>query len=360
MLDLMMQLIRRALNYSKKCLKVAFVAEQKNYDFLPIIGDAVGTTSEQELIDYVNSQNTFWKAGKFSQKSRNDMLKTLMKDPEVIGFQKMNNQKTKIFPSQLDMPPSFDARETWPKCVSIPLINDISECQSSWAFAAAESMSDRHCINSSGATNTILSAQELLSCCTGVLACGKGCEGGNQFEAWQYWKKHGLPTGGSYASQFGCKPYSIAPCGKTVDNVTYPACSNITAATPLCEKKCRDGYPVELNKDRHYGVSVNQLDNRPAEIQNDLMLHGPLQMTFEVYDDFLQYTTGIYVHLAGDKRGHLSARLLGWGQYEGVPYWLLANSWGKQWGENGTFRVLRGVNECGIEANCVSGLPKLE
>ncbi|EPB68436.1 hypothetical protein ANCCEY_12475 [Ancylostoma ceylanicum] len=36
----------------------------------------------------------------------------------------------------------------------------------------------------------------------------------------------------------------------------------------------------------------------------------------------------------------------------------MANSWNTDWGENGFFRMVRGVNECGIEDFVVAGLPE--
>ena len=47
--------------------------------------------------------------------------------------------------------------------------------------------------------------------------------------------------------------------------------------------------------------------------------------------------------------GH-AIRLLGWGVEEGTPYWLVANSWNYDWGDGGTFKILRGSDHCGIES----------
>lgn len=33
-----------------------------------------------------------------------------------------------------------------------------------------------------------------------------------------------------------------------------------------------------------------------------------------------------------------------------MKYWIAANSWGRDWGEEGTFRILRGENHCEIES----------
>ena len=40
-----------------------------------------------------------------------------------------------------------------------------------------------------------------------------------------------------------------------------------------------------------------------------------------------------------------------------TEYWIVANSWSPAWGEDGFFRILKGVNECGIESQPVAGIP---
>jgi len=41
---------------------------------------------------------------------------------------------------------------------------------------------------------------------------------------------------------------------------------------------------------------------------------------------------------------------IGWGTESGIPYWLIKNSWGKSFGDNGFIKVKRGT--CGIGSSC--------
>ena len=53
--------------------------------------------------------------------------------------------------------------------------------------------------------------------------------------------------------------------------------------------------------------------------------------------------------MTGNYTGYHAVRVLGWGVENGVPYWLCANSWNRSWGDNGTFKFIRGVNACHFE-----------
>ena len=40
--------------------------------------------------------------------------------------------------------------------------------------------------------------------------------------------------------------------------------------------------------------------------------------------------------------------LIGYGTENGVDFWIIKNSWGAGWGENGYIKVRRGNNDCKI------------
>ena len=85
------------------------------------------------------------------------------------------------------------------------------------------------------------------------------------------------------------------------------------------------------------------------------MTNGPVEVAFSVYADFLTYKSGVYHHTSGSMLGGHAVKMLGWGVDSGTPYWIVANSWNPDWGNQGYFYIRRGHDECGIESEVVAG-----
>ncbi len=113
-------------------------------------------------------------------------------------------------------------------------------------------------------------------------------------------------------------------------------------------------------QDRHFGNNSYNLPIDPAQIQAEIMLNGPVEACYDIYEDFETYESGIYRHLTGSMTSSHCVKMIGWGVQDGTPYWEIANSFNTYWGEEGFFRILRGVNECGIEEFITTGLPAIE
>jgi cathepsin B len=306
------------------------------------------------MIDYINNYaNTTWKAGvNFDSVPLEHVRKLcgVLKDPNLKRLP-VRHQKVDLG----SLPNEFDPRVHWPNCPTLKEVRDQGSCGSCWVFGAVGAMSDRICIASNGKVNAHISAEDLLSCCDD---CGNGCDGGFPQAAWQFFLKTGLVTGGQYGSHQGCRPYSIEPCEHHI-NGSRRSCSEELSPTPKCKEQCESGYAISYSSDKHFGKTVYTLPNNEDQIKTELYNHGPIEVDFLVYSDFLQYKSGVYHHVTGEEMGGHAVKMMGWGVENGTPYWLVANSWNTDWGDNGFFKILRGKNECGIESDGVAGMMKL-
>lgn len=68
-------------------------------------------------------------------------------------------------------------------------------------------------------------------------------------------------------------------------------------------------------------------------------------------------TLGVYQRTSDDLLGGHVVKIIGWGEEDGVKYWLVANSWNTDWGMDGYFKIIRGQDECGFEDDVQGGLP---
>ncbi|GIQ82228.1 peptidase C1A, partial [Kipferlia bialata] len=227
------------------------------------------------------------------------------------------------------LPVEYDVRTAYPGCADYVL--DQGSCGSCWAFATAESLSDRYCVMTGD--NTVLSPQELVDC--DRLMLPGGCSGGEPYLANDWLEWNGL-----------------------VPNECYPYVSGHTHERGTCHSDvCTDGSEPSL-KVYVEAMSAEFYDN-PTQIQKAIMDKGTVAGTMIVYEDFYNYKGGVYEHAYGAMEGGHAIAIVGWGvdSVSNLPYWTVRNSWGYDFGEDGYFRILRGMNMCEIELGGSAATP---
>ena len=214
-----------------------------------------------------------------------------------------------------EIPESYDVREAQKEC-KLPVVDQNKKCAGSYATAIASTLSEKLCIESDEKKLTPLSAQELLSCDT----ANKGCRGGYVNNALEYTVMRGLATE-------ECLPFKG----------TFDA---------KCSEMC-----AEPMKVRPESFCVLFGDN---DIKREIMKNGPVVSSMEVYTDFLSYKTGVYTKGEDVPKfsGYHTIKIVGWGVEDGSEeepnkgnkYWIIENSWGEDWGQNGYAKIAEGQN----------------
>ena len=194
------------------------------------------------------------------------------------------------------LPASLDWRDNNGNYVSA--VTDQKKCGSCWAFAMTAGLESNVLRTQNNAGPVDLSEQVMLSC-SGVGSCNGGTLNAD------YLQKTGLPAESVY-------PYTA----------TDGSCAT---ATP--------GWESTANKIASWGSVAKTV----ATIKTAINAYGPLPTAFYVYEDFIHYKSGIYSYTTGKKLGGHAVLLVGYNDAE--QYFIVKNSWGPGWGEDGFFRI---------------------
>jgi len=231
--------------------------------------------------------------------------------------------------SDASIPDSFDARENWPQCKKvINTITNQQSCGSCWAMSTAGVLSDRACIKYGSKIS--YSPRYMMGCYTHQT----GCNGGFIGTVWDDVKTYrSVPE-----ECFSFKPYDAE-----------------------CPTKCENGTLIKdsMKSPRvadFYSPWAKDSKERVQAIQQEIMTNGPVTVSMLVFSGFRTITTRVYTRSKKEtyEGGHM-VRIIGWGKDSKTDYWLVANSWGDNWGDNGYFKIRRGTNECNIENTAIAG-----
>ena len=205
----------------------------------------------------------------------------------------------------------------WRKRGAVSSVKDQGQCGSCWSFSAAGSLEGAWAISTNQLFN--LSEQQLMDCSRPY--GNMGCNGGLMDKAFEYAIDNGM----------------------CLDNeVPYIAdrefCSN---AIKSCKKVA-------------YFNNCMDVPENNEHILKEAVYRGPVAVSIEADTKTFQfYKSGILDSAnCGTSLDH-GVLAVGYGIENDKKYWIVKNSWGSDWGENGYVRIARGdskVSEgvCGI------------
>ena len=210
------------------------------------------------------------------------------------------------------------ARVDWREKGAVTPVKDQASCGSCWAFSTTGTVESAYAIKTGKLVS--LSEQQLVDCARRPDYECAGCGGGWPWSAIDYVSNHGLCTEEAYpylGYDSDCKESECEVAVKTVDKVLLPMADEESLANAVAIT------PVSITLD----ASAMQL-YRSGIITSctEYINHAVLAVGYDVEEE------------------------------SGIKYWIVKNSWGEDWGEEGYCRIEKdvgGMGRCGITYSSV-------
>jgi len=283
--------------------------------------DALRMKIYQDTVARINAHNELFKAGKVHYEQGinhfSDLTNTEYRSMNN-GFQMPTNRTGEAFvpPNAEAVPDSID----WRQYGAVTPIKNQGQCGSCWAFSSTGSLEGQWFRKTQKLVS--LSEQNLVDCCTSAYG-NYGCSGGWQENSFKYIKANGgIDTEASYpyyAKQYACR---------------YNSAYNAAQVTGYVD--------VERGNEEVLKQAVGTV--------------GPISIAIDAaLPSFQSYRSGVYYEPSCSSTSLDHAVLIvGYGHdaTSNEDYWIVKNSWGTWWGENGYIKMIRNYyNNCGIASH---------
>lgn len=313
----------------------AFIAWKRTYNkryFTPLeestrYGQWLANAQEVEQLQRDNPGATF-ALGPFADMPVQDFEAThlgptvLAKDYNLLNsveIQQMFGSESNFLPSgalvgAAGVPKQFD----WRQRKAVAPVKSQQQCSASWSFTASDVVATQRFLKTSILES--LSPQQLIDCDANNL----GCQGGVLSNAFGYVRNNGLELLNTY-------PYS--------------------SPASIHQSVCRAEPPKAASNTKF--ITFGMAGETEKSIRTHLVSVGTLAAVMDASG--LQFYTGGILsskNACSSTEVNHAVEIVGYGTDPKYGnYWIVKNSWGALWGENGYFRIASGQNVCAIESS---------